>query len=79
VVETWGDDIPDGKLTSLPMAVKKAADETVVFSRVMWPDKATWDASWAQMMEDPRMKDMGDAPFDGKRVIFGGFETILEA
>ncbi len=79
VVESWGDDVPDGKLTSLPMAVKKAADETVVFSWVMWPDKAIRDAGWAAMMEDPRMKNMGDAPFDGQRMIFGGFETILEA
>ena len=78
VVDCWGDDVPDGKLTSLPMAVKKEPHESVVFSWVTWPDKATRDAGWAKMMEDPRMKAMGDMPFDGKRMIFGGFETILE-
>jgi uncharacterized protein YbaA (DUF1428 family) len=79
VVETWGDDVPDGEVTSLPMAVKKKADETVVFSWVTWPDKATRDSGWARMMEDERMKTMGDMPFDGKRMIFGGFETIVTA
>jgi uncharacterized protein YbaA (DUF1428 family) len=78
VVECWGDDVPDGKVTSLPMAVQKKADETVVFSWVTWPDKATRDDGWKKMMEDPRMKNM-DMPFDGQRMIFGGFETILEA
>jgi uncharacterized protein YbaA (DUF1428 family) len=79
VVECWGDDVPDGKLTSLPMAVKKEPHETVVFSWVTWPDKATRDAGWAKMMEDQRMKAMGDMPFDGKRMIFGGFQMMLEA
>lgn len=79
VVECWGDDVPDGKLTSFPMAVKKQADETVVFSWIVWPDKATRDAGMARMMQDPRMKpDVNPMPFDGKRVIYGGFEVILE-
>ncbi len=79
VVECWGDDVPDGKLTSFPMAVKKEPDETVVFSWVVWPDKATRDAGMARMMEDPRMRpDVNPMPFDGKRVIYGGFEVILE-
>lgn len=77
MVECWGDDVPDGKLTSFPMAVKKEADETVVFSWCTWPDKATRDAGWHKMMEDPRMKEM-QMPFDGKRMIFGGFIPILE-
>ncbi len=79
VVECWGDDVPDGKLTSFPMAVKKEADETVVFSWVVWPSKAERDAGWAQMMEDPRMQPGANPmPFDGKRIIYGGFEMVLE-
>lgn len=77
MVECWGDDVPDGKLTSFPMAVKKEADETVVFSWCVWPDKATRDAGWQKMMDDPRMKNM-QMPFDGKRMIYGGFTPIVE-
>jgi uncharacterized protein YbaA (DUF1428 family) len=78
-VECWGDDVPDGKLTSFPLAVKKEADETVVFAWVSWPDKATRDAGWAKMMQDPRMQpDVNPMPFDGKRMIYGGFEMALE-
>jgi uncharacterized protein YbaA (DUF1428 family) len=79
VTECWGDDVPDGKLTSLPMAVQKKPDETVVFSWVTWPDKATRDAGWKAMESDRRMTEMGNPPFDAKRMIFGGFETIVEA
>jgi uncharacterized protein YbaA (DUF1428 family) len=79
VVECWGDDVPDGKLTSFPMAVKKEADETVVFSWVVWPSKAVRDAGWAKMMEDERMQPgKNPMPFDGKRIIYGGFEMVLE-
>jgi uncharacterized protein YbaA (DUF1428 family) len=79
VVECWGDDVPDGKLTSFPMAVKKEADETVVFSWVVWPSKAVRDAGWAKMMEDERMQSgKNPMPFDGKRIIYGGFEMLLE-
>ncbi len=77
LVECWGDDVPDGKLTSFPMAVKKADDETVVFSWVVWPSKKARDEGWAKMMEDERMK-MEDMPFDGKRMIYGGFEMVVE-
>ena len=78
VVECWGDDVPDGTLTSFPMAVKKTADETVVFSWIAWPSKAARDAAWKRMEEDPRMRP--DAmPFDGKRMIYGGFEVVLDA
>lgn len=76
-VETWGDDVPDGKLTSFPLAVKLEEGEVVVFSWLKWPDKATADAAWARMMEDPRFADM-DMPFDGKRMMWGGFEVIFE-
>jgi uncharacterized protein YbaA (DUF1428 family) len=80
LVECWGDDVPDGKLTSFPMAVQKQADETVVFSWTIWPDKAARDAGWAKIMADPRMQpDVNPMPFDGKRMIYGGFQAILDA
>ncbi|WGH77602.1 DUF1428 domain-containing protein [Jannaschia ovalis] len=75
MTETWGDDVPDGELTSFPMAVKAGPDEAVVLSWVEWPDKATRDAAWAKLSEDDF--DMGAMPFDGKRMIFGGFETLV--
>ena len=78
-VECWGDDVPDGKLTSFPMAVKKEADETVVFSWLVWPSKEVRDAGWEQMMKDPRMQPgVNPMPFDGKRMIYGGFQMALE-
>lgn len=76
-VETWGADVPDGKLTSFPIAVKLEPGEVVVFAWVKWPDKATADEGFRKMMEDPRMEAM-NPPFDGKRMIWGGFETIFE-
>jgi uncharacterized protein YbaA (DUF1428 family) len=79
VVECWGDDVPDGKLTSFPLAVQRKADETVVFSWIAWPSKAVRDAGWANVMADPRMKrDVNPMPFDGKRLIYGGFEVLVE-
>jgi len=78
VVENWGDDVPDGKLTSLPMAVKLEADEVVVFSWVVWPSKDVRNTAWEKAQADPRM-NMMDMPFDGKRLIYGGFQTILTA
>ena len=79
VVECWGDDVPEGKLTSFPMAVQRQADETVVFSWVSWPSRAVRDAGWAQVMADPRMQPGTVAmPFDGKRVIYGGFEVLMQ-
>ncbi len=78
VVECWGSDVPEGKLTSFPMAVKCQPEETVVFSWIEWPSKKVRDEGWKKMMEDPRMKpDVNPMPFDGKRMIYGGFEMIL--
>lgn len=78
VVECWGDDVPNGEVTSFPMAVKCRDDETVVFSWLIWPSKQVRDAGMAIMMEDPRMQpDVNPMPFDGKRMIFGGFETVI--
>ena len=79
VVETWGDDVPDGKLTSFPLAVQRKDDETVVFSRITWPSKHVRDEAWKKVMADPRMTaESNPMPFDGKRLIYGGFQTILE-
>ena len=79
VVEAWGDDVPEGKLTSFTMAVQRADDETVVFSWITWPSKETRDAGWVKAMADPRMpNDPGAMPFDGKRMIFGGFTPIVD-
>ncbi len=80
VVECWGDDVPEGKLTSFPMAVKREPGETVVFAWIAWPDKATRDAGHQKMLADPRMApDVNPMPFDGKRLIYGGFQTVLDA
>ena len=79
VVECWADDVPDGKLTSFPMAVKLGPDEAVVFSWVEWPSKDVRDAGWARIMADPRMQPgQKPPPFDGKRMIYGGFTPIVD-
>jgi uncharacterized protein YbaA (DUF1428 family) len=77
VVECWGNDVPEGKLTSFPLAVQRKADETVVFSWIVWPSKAARDAGMPKVMEDPRLINE-PMPFDGKRMIYGGFEVILD-
>lgn len=80
VVECWGDDVPEGKLTSFTMAVKREPEETAVFSWITWPSRAVRDAAWKKVMEDPRMKQSASAmPFDGKRLIYGGFQVIVQA
>jgi uncharacterized protein YbaA (DUF1428 family) len=80
VVECWGDDVPDGKVTSFPMAVKCEPGETVIFSWIVWPSRQVRDAGMAKVMADPRLQpDANPMPFDGKRVIFGGFEVLVEA
>lgn len=77
VVECWGDEVPEGKLTDFRRAVQAKQDESVVFSWVEWPDKSTRDAGMAKFMQDPRMEAAGDCPFDGKRMIVGGFESVV--
>ena len=79
VIETWGDDVPEGKVTSFPMAVQRKPDETVVFSWVTWPSREVRDEGWKKVMADPRLQaDNNPMPFDGKRMIYGGFQTIVE-
>ncbi len=78
MTEAWGDNVPDGKVTDFKRAVNAKADETVVFSWIEWKDKAAADSAWAKMQDDPEMANLGDMPFDGQRMIFGGFETIVE-
>lgn len=79
VVECWGDDVPDGEVTSFPMAVKCKEDEVVCFSWIVWPSKAVRDEGMAKMFEDPRMTpENAPLPFDGKRMIFGGFEILTQ-
>jgi uncharacterized protein YbaA (DUF1428 family) len=78
MVEAWGDDVPDGKVTDFRRAVQAKDDETIVFSWCEYPDKATRDAAGQKMMSDPRMAEMGECPFDTKRMIFSGFAPILE-
>jgi len=73
-VECVGDDVPYGTLTSFPRAVQAREDEVVIFAWVVYPDKATREACNSRSMDDPRMKPWENAiPFDGKRMIFGGF------
>jgi uncharacterized protein YbaA (DUF1428 family) len=79
VLECWGDDVPDGKVTDFRRAVQAKPDETVVFSWVEWPDKATRDAGMERVMKDPRMNPQTNPmPFDGKRMIYGGFSPVVE-
>ena len=77
VVDAWGDDVPEGKLTSFTMAVKREDGEVVAFGWIEWPSRAVRDAGWEKAMQDPRMSG---APmlFDGKRMIYGGFETLSD-
>ena len=77
-VEAWEADVPDGEHTDFRKAVKIEEGEKVVFSWIVWPDKATAEAAHEKMMTDPRFKEFGDTmPFDGKRMIYGGFEPLM--
>ncbi|HWT12083.1 MAG TPA: DUF1428 domain-containing protein [Allosphingosinicella sp.] len=79
VVEAWGDDVPDGKVTDYRRAVKAQDGEAVVFSWVEWPSKEARVAGWQKVMADERMKpDHGTMPFDGMRMFWGGFTPIVD-
>lgn len=80
IVECWGDNIPDGEVTSFPMAVQCRDDETVVFSWIVWPSREARDDGMEKLVADPRM-DPGqmEVPFDGARMIMGSFEVLLRA
>lgn len=79
VIENWGDDVPEGKLTSFTMAVKREDNESIVFSWVTWPSKTVRDEAWKVVMQDPLMQgDVLSKLLDSKRIIFGGFQTIVE-
>ena len=83
VVECWADDVPEGKTTDFCKAVQATDDESVVFSWIEWPDKETRDAAMKKMMsedfKDERMDmEKNPMPFDGKRLIFGGFKPVVE-
>lgn len=78
MVECWGDDVQPGQWTDFQRAVDATSDEIVVFSWIEWPDKATRDAGMRKMMDDPRMDpSVNPMPFDGKRMIYGGFVPIV--
>lgn len=77
MVESWGVDVPRGKVNDLQGAVNARDDETVVFSWAEWSDKAAADAAWQKMQDDPAMTQMAQMPFDGSRMIFGGFEPVF--
>lgn len=79
VVECWGDDVPEGEITSFAKAVSCQEGETVVFSWVTWPSREARDEGMAKVMGDPRVQpDVNPMPFDGTRLIFGGFEPIVD-
>lgn len=78
IVESWGDAVPDGKVTDFKRAVKAKEGETVVFSWIEWPDKKTYEDAAQKMENDPRWEEMPEMPFDGMRMMWGGFDPIFE-
>ena len=78
VVEAWGDDVPAGKVTDFHRAVLLEDGEHVVFSWVEWPSRQVRDEAWKKLVKDPRMQPQGEMPFDGRRMVYGGFETLLD-
>jgi uncharacterized protein YbaA (DUF1428 family) len=78
VVETLSDDVPHGKMTDFYRAVAAKEDETIVFSWITWPSKEARNAGMAKVMADDRMKPEADMPFDMQRMIFGGFEIVVD-
>lgn len=78
VVEAWGDDVPEGETNSMRTAAMRKDDETVVFSWIVWPSRTVRDEGMKKAMADPAVQ-ADSMPFDGRRMIYGGFEVILEA
>lgn len=83
VVECWGDDVPEGKVTSFPLAVQCQSDETVCFAWIVWPSREVRDEGMKKVMADPRSTQPEknpntEMPFDSKRMIYGGFEMIVD-
>ena len=78
MMEAWGEDVRDGKVTDFKRAVQARDDETVVFSWIVWPDRATADAAERKMEHDERLKPPADPPFAMERMIFGGFTPIFQ-
>ena len=79
IVECWGNDVPDGKVTDFKRAVQAEPSESVVFTWIEWPSKAARDAGNEKMRTDPRAKMEGDLPFSMQRMIYGGFEVIADS
>ncbi|HEX9858727.1 MAG TPA: DUF1428 domain-containing protein [Paracoccaceae bacterium] len=79
MVETLGDNVPEGEVTDFRRSVLAKEGELVAFSWIVWPDRDTREAAWAKMMSDPDMAAMSDMPFDGKRMIYGGFNPIFDS
>lgn len=77
VVEAWGDDVPDGKVTDFRRAVKAEPDEKIVFAFMEWPSREVCDAAHEKMMKDERMKPPEDLPFDAQRMIYAGFTRVV--
>lgn len=79
IVEAWEDDVPDGELTSFPLAVKREPGEAIVFSWIEWPDRASGQEGMGKAMQDPRLSfENNPMPFDGRRMIFGSFDSVLD-
>lgn len=80
VVECWADDVPEGETTSFGMAVKRKEGESVVFAWITWPSREARDVGNKNAMEDPRFADWNpeSMPFDGKRMIYGGFKAFVD-
>jgi len=78
-IDCWGEEVPDGKVTSFPMAVKLEAGETVVFSWITWPSKEAYETGMAAATQDPLMAEMDPSitGMDPQRMIFGGFEPLF--
>ena len=78
IMECWGDAVPDGEITDFKRSVKAEEDEVVVFSWIEWPDKETYETAVAKMETDERWNQMPEMPFDGKRMMWAGFQPIFE-